>query len=99
ITDIEGAEAERIVIDSELTARIPPRFSSVDDGEPVRLIQINRAYALQDPTRGRFTVQFSSAGDAYPWGVVPVTNIIIGVDTRAGIEFAPTDHVLDYMPH
>jgi acetoacetate decarboxylase len=99
ITDIEGAEAERIVIDSELTARIPARFASVDDGEPVRLIQINRAYALQDPTRGRFSVQFSSAGDAYPWGVVPVTNIIIGIDTRADIEFAPTDHVLDYLPH
>jgi Acetoacetate decarboxylase (ADC) len=98
LTGIEGAEAERIVIDSELTARIPPRFANADAEEPVRLIQINRAYALRDPVRGRFSVRFSSAGGAYPWGLVPVTNLIIGVDTRADLEFAPTDWVLDYLP-
>jgi acetoacetate decarboxylase len=97
LTGIQGAEAERLVIDGELTARVPPRFST-GDAEPVRLVQVNRAFALSDPTRARFSVQFSSAGDRYPWGAVPVTNLIIAVDTKADLEYAPTDHVLDYFP-
>ena len=97
LTDFEGAEAERVVIDGELTARVPPRFSTGAD-EPVRLIQVNRAFALRDPSRARFSLDFTSAGDRYPWGAVPVTNLIIGVDTRADLEYAPTDHVLDYFP-
>ena len=97
LTGIQGAEAERLVIDGELTARVPPRFSTGDE-EPVRLVQVNRAFALSDPTRARFSVQFTSAGDRYPWGAVPVTNLIIAVDTKADLEYALTDHVLDYFP-
>jgi acetoacetate decarboxylase len=97
LTGIEGAEAERVVIDGELTARVPPRFSTGDE-EPVRLIQVNRAFALRDPSRAKFSVEFSSAGERYPWGAVPVTNLIIAVDTWADIEYAPTEHVLDYFP-
>lgn len=97
LTGIEGAEAERLVIDGELTARVPPRFSTADE-EPVRLIQVNRAFALRDPTRARFSLRFTSAGDRYPWGAVPVTNLIVAVDTSADLEYAPTDHVLDYFP-
>jgi acetoacetate decarboxylase len=97
LTGIEGAEAERVVLDGELTARVPPRFST-GDPEPVRLIQVNRAFALRDPSRARFSLEFTSAGDRYPWGAVPVTNVIIAVDTRADLEYAPTEHVLDYFP-
>jgi acetoacetate decarboxylase len=97
MTGIQGAEADRLVIDGELTARVPPRFST-GEAEPVRLVQVNRAFALRDPSRARFSVEFSSAGERYPWGAVPVTNLIIAVDTRADIEYAPTDHVLDYFP-
>ena len=97
LTGAEGAEAERVVIDGELTARVPPRFSTGDD-EPVRLVQVNRAFALQDPTRAGFSVRFSSAGERYPWGAVPVTHRIIAVDTKADLEYAPTEHVLDYFP-
>ncbi|HYT39323.1 MAG TPA: acetoacetate decarboxylase family protein [Acidimicrobiia bacterium] len=97
LTEIEGAEAERLVIDGELTARVPPRFSTADD-EPVRLVQVNRAFALRDPARARFSVKFTSAGDRYLWGAVPVTNLIIAVDTKADLEYAPTEHVLDYFP-
>jgi acetoacetate decarboxylase len=97
LTGIEGAEAERLVIDGELTARVPARFST-GDAEPVRLIQVNRAFALRDPTRAKFSIEFASAGERYPWGAVPVTNLIIAVDTRADIEYAPTEHVLDYFP-
>ncbi|HEY4410893.1 MAG TPA: acetoacetate decarboxylase family protein [Acidimicrobiia bacterium] len=97
LTDGEGAEAERVVVDGELTARVPPRFSTAAD-EPVRLIQVNRAFALRDPTRAKFSIEFTSAGDRYPWGAVPVTHLIIAVDTRADLEYAPTDHVLDYFP-
>ena len=98
LTGIQGAEAERLVIDGELTARVPPRFSTSDQQEPVRLIQVNRAFALRDPTRAQFSLAFTSAGDRYPWGAVPVTNLIVAVDTRADLEYAPTDHVLDYFP-
>ena len=98
IAGIEGAEAERIVIDGELTVRIPPRCTAEPDDEPVRLVQVNRAYALQDPRRGRFTLKFSSVDGLYSWGLVPVTNPIIGIDTRADLEYAPTEHVLDYIP-
>ena len=97
LTAIQGAEAERLVIDGELTARVPPRFSTADD-EPVRLVQVNRAFALRDPARARFSVKFTSAGERYPWGAVPVTNLIIAVDTKADLEYAPTEHVLDYFP-
>ena len=97
LTGIEGAEAERLVIDGELTARVPARFST-GDVEPVRLVQVNRAFALRDPTRAKFSIEFTSAGDRYPWGAVPVTNLIIAVDTKADLEYAPTDHVLDYFP-
>ena len=97
LTGIQGAEAERVVIDGELTARVPPRFSTGEE-EPVRLVQVNRAFALREPTRARFSVEFASAGDRYPWGAVPVTNLIIAIDTRADLEYAPTDHVLDYFP-
>jgi acetoacetate decarboxylase len=97
LTGVEGAEADKLVIDGELTARVPPRFSTAD-AEPVRLIQVNRAFALRDPARAKFSVEFSSAGDRYPWGSVPVTNLIIAVDTSADIEYAPTEHVLDYFP-
>jgi hypothetical protein len=97
LTRIEGAEADRLVIDGELTARVPPRFAT-GEPEPVRLIQVNRAFAPRDPTRAKFSVEFSSAGDRYPWGAVPVTNRIIAVDTRADLEYAPTEHVLDYFP-
>ena len=97
LTDIQGAEADRLVIDGELTARVPPRFST-GDAEPVRLVQVNRAFALRDPTRAKFSIEFRSAGDRYPWGAVPVTNLIIAVDTRADLEYAPTEHVLDYFP-
>jgi acetoacetate decarboxylase len=97
LTEIQGAEAERLVIDGELTARVPPRFSTAEV-EPVRLVQVNRAFALRDPTRARFSLAFTSAGDRYPWGAVPVTNLIIAVDTRADLEYAPTEHVLDYFP-
>jgi acetoacetate decarboxylase len=97
LTQIQGAEAERLVIDGELTARVPPRFSTAE-AEPVRLVQVNRAFALRDPTRARFSLAFTSAGDRYPWGAVPVTNLIIAVDTRADLEYAPTEHVLDYFP-
>jgi acetoacetate decarboxylase len=97
LTDIEGAEAERLVIDGELTARVPPRFST-GDPEPVRLIQVNRAFALRDPSRAKFSIEFRSAGDRYPWGAVPVTHLIVAVDTRADLEYAPTEHVLDYFP-
>ncbi|HEV7865208.1 MAG TPA: acetoacetate decarboxylase family protein [Acidimicrobiia bacterium] len=94
---IEGAEAERLVIDGELTARVPPRFSTADP-EPVRLVQVNRGFALRDPSRAKFSLAFTSAGDRYPWGAVPVTNLIVAVDTRADLEYAPTEHVLDYFP-
>jgi acetoacetate decarboxylase len=97
MTGIQGAEAERLVLDGELTARVPPRFST-GDTEPVRLVQVNRAFALRDPTRAQFSVEFTSAGDRYPWGAVPVTNLIIAVDTKADLEYSPTDHVLDYFP-
>jgi acetoacetate decarboxylase len=97
LTDVQGAEAERVVIDGELTARVPPRFST-GDAEPVRLIQVNRAFALRDPTRAKFSVELASAGERYPWGAVPVTHLIIAVDTRADLEYAPTEHVLDYFP-
>ena len=97
LTGIQGAEAERLVIDGELTARVPSRFFTGDE-EPVRLVQVNRAFALSDPTRAKFSVQFTSAGDRYLWGAVPVTNVIIAVDTKADLEYAPTDHVLDYFP-
>ena len=97
LSDIEGAAAERVVIDGELTARVPARFSTADP-EPVRLVQVNRAFALRDPTRARFTVEFDSAGDRYPWGAVPVTNLIVAVDTRADLEYSPTEFVLDYFP-
>jgi acetoacetate decarboxylase len=97
LSGIEGAEADRLVIDGELTARVPPRFAT-GDPEPVRLIQVNRAFALRDPTRARFSIEFSSAGDRYPWAAVPVTNLIVAVDTRADLEYAPTEHVLDYFP-
>jgi acetoacetate decarboxylase len=97
LTGIEGAEADKLVIDGELTARVPPRFST-GDAEPVRLIQVNRAFALRDPSRARFSIEFSSAGDRYLWGAVPVTNLIIAVDTSADLEYAPTEHVLDYFP-
>jgi acetoacetate decarboxylase len=97
MTGIEGAEAERVVIDGELTARVPPRFSTGDE-EPVRLIQVNRAFALRDPSRARFSIEFTSVGDRYAWGAVPVTNVIIAVDTQADLEYAPTEHVLDYFP-
>jgi acetoacetate decarboxylase len=97
LSGMEGAEAERVVIDGELTARVPPRFSTAAE-EPVRLVQVNRAFALRDPARARFSVEFTSAGDRYPWGAVPVTNLIVAVDTRADLEYAPTDHVLDYFP-
>lgn len=98
LTGIEGAEAERVVIDGELTARVPARFSTTSEPEPVRLVQVNRAFALRDPTRAEFSVEFTSAGDRYPWGAVPVTNRIVAVDTRADLEYAPTEHVLDYFP-
>jgi acetoacetate decarboxylase len=99
LTGVEGAEAERVVLDGELTARVPPRFStSTADDEPVRLVQVNRAFALRDPTRARFSVEFTSAGTRYPWGAVPVTHLIVAVDTRADLEYAPTEHVLDYFP-
>jgi acetoacetate decarboxylase len=97
LTGIQGAEAERLVIDGELTARVPPRFST-GAAEPVRLIQVNRAFALRDPSRAKFSIEFASAGDRYPWGAVPVTNLIIAVDTKADIEYAPTEHVLDFFP-
>jgi hypothetical protein len=97
LTGIEGAEAERLVIDGELTARVPPRFSTGDE-EPVRLVQVNRAFALRDPSRASFSVEFTSVGDRYPWGAVPVTNLIIAVATKADLEYAPTEHVLDYFP-
>ncbi|HEV7534194.1 MAG TPA: acetoacetate decarboxylase family protein [Acidimicrobiia bacterium] len=97
LSGLEGAEAERVVIDGELTARVPPRFSTGAE-EPVRLVQVNRAFALRDPSRARFSVEFTSAGDRYPWGAVPVTHLIIAVDTRADLEYAPTEHVLDYFP-
>jgi len=97
LTDMQGAEADKLVIDGELTARVPPRFSTAD-AEPVRLIQVNRAFALRDPWRAKFSVEFSSGGDRYPWGAVPVTNLIIAVDTSADLEYAPTEHVLDYFP-
>jgi acetoacetate decarboxylase len=97
LTDIQGAEADRLVIDGELTARVPPRFST-GETEPVRLIQVNRAFALRDPTRAKFSIEFTSAGDRYPWGSVPVTNLIIAVDTSADLDYAPTEHVLDYFP-
>jgi acetoacetate decarboxylase len=97
LTAIQGAEAERVVIDGELTARVPARFST-GDAEPVRLVQVNRAFALRDPTRAQFTIDFSSASDRYPWGAVPVTNLIIAIDTRADLEYSPTEHVLDYFP-
>ena len=97
LTAIQGAEAERVVLDGELTARVPPRFSTADE-EPVRLVQVNRAFALRDPTRASFSLAFTSAGDRYPWGAVPVTNRIIAIDTRADLEYALTEHVLDYFP-
>jgi acetoacetate decarboxylase len=97
LTGIQGAEAERLVIDGELTARVPARFSTAD-AEPVRLVQVNRAFALRDPTRAQFSLAFTSAGDRYPWGAVPVTNLIIAIDTKADLEYAPTEHVLDYFP-
>jgi acetoacetate decarboxylase len=97
LVGIQGAEAERLVIDGELTARVPARFSTADV-EPVRLVQVNRAFALSDPTRAKFSIEFTDAGDRYPWGAVPVTNLIIAVDTKADLEYAPTDHVLDYFP-
>ncbi|MGH9040676.1 MAG: acetoacetate decarboxylase family protein [Acidimicrobiia bacterium] len=98
LTGIEGAEAERIAIDGELTLRIPPRCTAGEAKEPVQLVQVNRAYALQDPTRGRFTLKFSSAPGPYAWGEMSVTHPIIGVDTRAHLEYAPTEHILDYLP-
>ena len=98
MTGIEGAEAGKLVIDAEVTVRIPPVFSNLPDGEPVRLLQINQGYALRDPYRGNFSINFKTSGPAYPWDLVPVTNTIIGIDTRADFELAPTDHVLDYVP-
>jgi hypothetical protein len=29
---------------------------------------------------------------------VPVTNLIIAIDTKADLEYAPTEYVLDYFP-
>ncbi len=98
LSGVEGAEAERIVIDGELTVRIPPRCTAEPSGEPVRLVQVNRAYALRDPRRGRFTLKFSTVEGPYAWGAMTVTNPIIGVDTRADLEYAPTEHILDYFP-
>ncbi|HVW31726.1 MAG TPA: acetoacetate decarboxylase family protein [Acidimicrobiia bacterium] len=97
LTGVEGAEAERVVIDGELTARVPPRYST-GEPEPVRLVQVNRGFALRDPRRARFSIEFHSAGDRYPWGSVPVTHLIVAVDTRADLEYAPTEHVLDFFP-
>ncbi|MGH9005500.1 MAG: hypothetical protein ACRDYV_20435, partial [Acidimicrobiia bacterium] len=98
LTGIEGAEAERIVVDGELTVRIPPRCTVEPSEDPVRLVQVNRAWALRDPTRGRFNLKFSTVGERYAWGQMVVTNPIIGIDTRADLEYAPTEHVLDYIP-
>ena len=98
LNGIEGAEAERIVIDGELTVRIPPRCTAEPSEDPVRLVQVNRTWALRDPTRGRFNLKFSSVGDRYAWGEMIVTNPIVGVDTRADLEYAPTEHILDYIP-
>ena len=52
----------------------------------------------RDPTRARFVLKFSSAPGPYAWGEMAVTHPIIGVDTRADFEYAPTEHILDYFP-
>ena len=69
------------------------------DKQPLVLGALGLAgIALRDPARARFSVKFTSAGDRYLWGAVPVTNLIIAVDTKADLEYAPTEHVLDYFP-
>jgi hypothetical protein len=95
---IEGADAERVTFDTELTVRIESRFSPGPASPPV-LVQINRAYALRDPRRGPISVRFSTPDPAYPWGILRSTNTIVGIDTTADLEWAPTAHVLPYEYH
>jgi hypothetical protein len=96
IDNLEGAEAARVLLESEITVRLEPRFAVAGDATPPRLIQVNRAYALRDPKRGRVRLSFGDAA-GYPWALLPVTHPIIGVDTMADLHYEPTEYVLDYQ--
>jgi acetoacetate decarboxylase len=96
ISSLEGAEAHRIIVDPELCVRTQPRFAADVDPEKPTILQLNRAYALRDPRRGTVDVRFRDGGSRYPWSATPVTNMIIGIDTMANLEYAPTEYVLGY---
>ena len=96
LTNIEGAEAERVLLEPEITLRLPPDYAVHSEAEPPRLVQVNRAYALRDPHRGRVSLAFHDGGPEYPWALLPITNSIVGVDTSADLHYDRTEYVLDY---
>jgi len=96
LSNIEGAEAERVLLEPEITLRLQPEYAVHAATEPPRLVQVNRAYALRDPHRGRLSLRFHDDGPEYPWAVLPITHTIIGVDTSADLHYDKTEYVLDY---
>jgi acetoacetate decarboxylase len=96
LSNIEGAEAERVLLEPEITLRLQPEYAVQAEAEPPRLIQVNRAYALRDPHRGRVSLSFHDGGRDYPWAVLPITHPIVGVDTGADLHYDRTEYVLDY---
>jgi acetoacetate decarboxylase len=96
LTNIEGAEAERVLLEPEITLRLQPDYAVHREAEPPRLVQVNRAYALRDPHRGRVSLRFHDGGPDYPWALLPITNSIVGVDTSADLHYDKTEYVLDY---
>ena len=96
LTHVEGAEAERVLLEPEITLRLQPEFAVHADAGPPLLVQVNRGYALRDPHRGRIGVRFHDGGPDYPWAVLPITHPIVGVDTSADLHYDKTEYVLDY---
>lgn len=92
----EPADTSKVLLEPELTVRVPPRFRSDEDPAEVTLVQLNRTGELRDARRGPFTLKFSTPNQAYPWAQLPDCGHIIGVDLYANLELAPTQYELAY---
>lgn len=95
LLDPQPANTAKVLLEAELTVRVPARFR-VDDPVEATLVQINRTGTLRDARRGPFTVEFSTPNDAYPWAELPSANHIIGVSLCGDLQLAPTQYELPY---
>ena len=96
LRDLRPADTSKVLLEPELTVRVPARFRVDEDPAEPTLVQLNRTGALRDARRGPFALEFASPNPAYPWGELPNCGHIIGVDLHANLELAPTHYELAY---